>query len=430
MKKITLLFLCLFALFLSNEAYSQCTTFSGGGPYTDFNGTFGGAPCDDGTGCPFNEIDAFEAWADESYLMDNVILGNTYTFSICNGPGAGTWPVSFTITAPSGNIDASGTDGGSTCALTWTATEDGTYTIGISEDGIPCDTSTNTGTNNGYPAITCTDGSAPCTTFDCATYVLPLNENFDTALAFDTCYTIEDLDLDTLAWISQQDLDLDGDLVNETFATNASGDPLDLTNGGLKDDWLISPAFSLTGGEEYSVSSSYNVIQGAPDNASLEAFILDGPTATANVVATLFSNTGFIVQGEFATLETMAYQEADLFTPATSGDYYIGYRSFGPRGSGFILLFNTSMDSTLSVDEFEANSFSHSYNKDTNILTLDSAVLAFSNVEIYNILGQNVISRPLSKTKETINLSNLNDGVYIAKAFIDGQSKSIKFVKH
>ncbi|WP_178990056.1 T9SS type A sorting domain-containing protein [Winogradskyella schleiferi] len=158
MKKITLLIFTLFAFSFSNQVNAQCTDFSGGGPYTNFNSAFGGAPCDDGTGCPFNEISTFEAWADESYLMDNVVTGHTYTFSLCNGPGAGTWTPSFSIIAPSGAIDAFGLDAGSTCALTWTATEDGTYTIGISEAGIPCDTSTNTTTNNGFPAITCTDG--------------------------------------------------------------------------------------------------------------------------------------------------------------------------------------------------------------------------------------------------------------------------------
>ncbi|WP_456440760.1 T9SS type A sorting domain-containing protein [Psychroserpens sp.] len=428
MKKITLLFFTLLAVTFGNEAYSQCTAFSGGGPFTDFNGTFGGAPCDDGTGCPFNEIDTFEAWADESYLMDNVILGNTYTFSLCNGPGAGTWPVSLTITAPSGNIDAFGTDAGSTCALTWTATEDGTYTIGLSEDGIPCDTSTNTATNNGYPAITCTDGSAPCPTFDCATYGLPYNENFDTGLAFDTCFTTEDVDGDTLDWISQQDLDLDGDMTFETFATNASGDATDVTNGGLKDDWFFSPAFLLTGGVEYGLSTSYNVLQGTA-MGSLEAFILDGPSSTANVVATLFSNVGFTTQGDFATLETMAYLEADLFTPATSGDYYVAYRSFGARGSGFVLLFNSSMESTLSVDEFDANSFSYSYNKDTDLLRLESSNLPFDTIKMYSILGKEVISKELSNQNEVVDLSGLTDGVYLATVSINGSSKTIKILK-
>ena len=56
-------------------------------------------------------------------------------------------------------MDAYGLDSGSNCAITWTATENGTYFIVINEDGA-CGTSTNTATNNGYPAITCSIGSS------------------------------------------------------------------------------------------------------------------------------------------------------------------------------------------------------------------------------------------------------------------------------
>ncbi|MFK7781017.1 choice-of-anchor J domain-containing protein [Psychroserpens sp.] len=266
------------------------------------------------------------------------------------------------------------------------------------------------------------------TNFDCSTYGVPYNENFDNPTAFDSCFTLEDVDGDTLAWISQQDLDLDGDGTNETFATNASGDPADVTNGGNKDDWLFSPALALNGGEPYQLSTAYNVLQGTA-NASLEAFILDGPSATANVVATLFSNAGFTTQGDFATLETMAYQEMDMFTPATSGDYYIGYRSFGPRGGGFLLMFNSSLISTLSVDEFQSNNFNYTYNKNTDLLTIESSNLPFDSIEMFSILGQKVISRKLSAQNEAIDMSSLTDGVYLATVNINGSSKTIKILK-
>lgn len=264
------------------------------------------------------------------------------------------------------------------------------------------------------------------TLFDCASYGIPYSEDFDSPSGFTTCYTTEDVDGDTLSWISQQDLDLDGDMVNETFATNASGDD---TNPGDKNDWLFSPAISLTGGTEYELTSAYNVLQGTA-MGSLEAFILDAPSSTANVVATLFSNVNFATQGDFATLETMAYQEADVFTPASSGDYYIAYRSFGARGSGFVLLFNSSLDTTLGIDDFDSNNFSHSYNKNTQLLTIESANLPFDGIEVYSLLGQKVIDRRLSQTSEAIDMSQLTKGVYLATVSINGNSKTIKLIKH
>ncbi len=142
-----------------------CTDWLNPSPTTgwvDFNTTFGGAPCDPGTGCPFNELTAFEIWASEAYFVDDVAMGGTYVFSACNsaagvGMGGQAWSLEFTIIAPSGNVDAFGLDMGSVCELTWTATESGTYLIAVTEAGA-CGTTTNTATDNGFPAMTCVSG--------------------------------------------------------------------------------------------------------------------------------------------------------------------------------------------------------------------------------------------------------------------------------
>lgn len=125
--------------------------------WIDFNDEFGGAPCDDGSGCPFNEITAFEVFASEAYSIDNFVAGGEYTFSMCNGPGAGSWIPEFTIIAPSGAVDAYGAGDGDSCSITWTASEDGTYLIVINEAGA-CGGGDNTQVANGFPAITCTSG--------------------------------------------------------------------------------------------------------------------------------------------------------------------------------------------------------------------------------------------------------------------------------
>jgi len=171
----------IFGLFLAGTlvlantgASAQCTTWLSPttGGWSDFNTEFGGAPCDDGTGCPFNEIDVFEVYADEAYAMNNIQAGGSYTFSACNGVGGTAWPLSFTIIAPSGAVDAFGLDAGSSCALTWTASETGSYLIVVSEEGA-CGTSTNAATENGFPAITCNGVACPAPQPGCTTWVYP-----------------------------------------------------------------------------------------------------------------------------------------------------------------------------------------------------------------------------------------------------------------
>jgi len=145
-----------------NGGGSACTSWGQPSPttgWTNFNTVFGGAPCNDGTGCPFNQIITFEVWQGEAYAMNNVIAGGSYTFSMCNGPGAGSWTPDFTIIAPGGAVDAFGTGDGDGCSITWTASTSGAYLIVINQLGNCGFVGT---TNNGFPAITC-NGTPSCT---------------------------------------------------------------------------------------------------------------------------------------------------------------------------------------------------------------------------------------------------------------------------
>jgi len=131
-----------------------CTEFESG-PYVDFNNEFGGAPVSENGVCPVNQLTAFEAWASESYTVDNFSAGQEYTFSICEGPGAGSWDPELTVIDPDGNLVAIAQD----CEITWTAPVDGTYQIGIQEAGFCGDESTNQNTDNGFPTLTCTSAN-------------------------------------------------------------------------------------------------------------------------------------------------------------------------------------------------------------------------------------------------------------------------------
>lgn len=133
---------------LEVASYDYCHIFMNG-PYTDFNTMFpAGPPTTEGA---TNEITEFEAWASEAYTVNGFIQGNEYTFSICNGPGAGSWTPDFTVFAPNGDVVAYGSDADSPCSITWSATESGTYIIAINE-AENCGVAN--GIGNGFPAIT------------------------------------------------------------------------------------------------------------------------------------------------------------------------------------------------------------------------------------------------------------------------------------
>jgi hypothetical protein len=99
------------------------------------------------------------------------------------------------------------------------------------------------------------------------------------------------------------------------------------------------------------------------------------------------------------------------------------------EGFAYVDNFRTN-DEDLSVDEFSNNTFKHFYNKDTDVLTMTSSTLAFDNVELYNLLGQQVLNRSLSQTNEIVNMSSLEDGIYLAKVSIQGRIQTVKILKN
>ena len=91
---------------------------------------------------------------------------------------------------------------------------------------------------------------------------------------------------------------------------------------------------------------------------------------------------------------------------------------------------NTVAHTATGITDFDTTSFEHYYNIDSDVLTLKSSNRPIDNIEIFNILGQRALEKKLSETNETVNLSSLKDGIYIARVTIDNYIKTIKFLKH
>ena len=250
----------------------------------------------------------------------------------------------------------------------------------------------------------------------------PIMEDFDSGNQFVFCYTVEDTDGDGNAWI-QETLDLDITPPDETFATAS-------TSGTIQNNWLFSPPLTLVSGADYDFSFKFNGADAAnPANESLEVLLIDAASSSGNVLTTLYSDTGIVQTGAFADLETNATAPNINYTSTASGTYYLAFHIFSPANSGFLLLFDYSVDQTLGIGDLETNSFKHFYNENTDILTLKSATSSFSGIELFNILGQSVLNKILSRTEESLNLSSLNNGVYIGKVRIEDKFETFKILK-
>ena len=95
-----------------------------------------------------------------------------------------------------------------------------------------------------------------------------------------------------------------------------------------------------------------------------------------------------------------------------------------------VYLSNVSMikKNSLSVQDLVEFKFSLSPNPAKNILNL-SAQKAINNLELYNVLGKQVLSQKVEAKQANISVSHLSKGIYIAKVTIGNSTGSYKFIK-
>jgi hypothetical protein len=268
---------------------------------------------------------------------------------------------------------------------------------------------------------------------DCTNSVaFPYSEDFVDETVLD-CFEIEDADATSPTWSYNSGVnDLDGDGNDDSFMSIFPGSISETE----KDEWLFSPKVDMTAGNDYTISVLYNAFDlNTTADESFELIVVDAQSSTATFQDVIGTYSSITQSGAFGDtggndLISQAYTASQSFSPSTDGTYYVAIRATSTGSPNLFMVLNLSIDETLlSLDELDLNTFKHFYNKDTNNLTLESSGLAFDTIELFNILGQQVINKSLSQTTETINLSALKDGIYLAKVTIEGRTKTVKILK-
>ncbi|MGJ8547894.1 choice-of-anchor J domain-containing protein [Winogradskyella wichelsiae] len=192
--------------------------------------------------------------------------------------------------------------------------------------------------------------------------------------------------------------------------------------GNGNDDWLITPQIALaTSGN--NLSFRYKACDAAYSNEMFTVSVSTTDTDPGSF--TIISANPESVPSNDITWKEFTY---DLST-YDGQDVYIGINCISNDQFGF-MVDDFSVDTTLSVDQFDLDTFTHHYNKTLKTLTIESSSMVMTSIEIYSILGQSVITSPLYSTTESIDLSSLNDGVYLAKININNNFTTIKFIKN
>ena len=159
-------------------------------------------------------------------------------------------------------------------------------------------------------------------------------------------------------------------------------------------------------------------------NATADAFI---------EAATWEINTWYNVRAEITGSDVVYYlDDVEIAQSLLVNDYnFVSMRLVHDNWGGDAYIDNIRInDEELSIGEFSKDTVSHFYDQVSQTFNLESANSPISNVEIFSILGSNVISKSSSNTTETIDVSSLSTGVYLAKVSINGNTETIKFAKN
>lgn len=114
--------------------------------------------------------------------------------------------------------------------------------------------------------------------------------------------------------------------------------------------------------------------------------------------------------------------------PVTVGEtYYVRVSGYSSDDIGDFCL-DIKTNQTLSTSEFESNAFRVYPNPVKDMLNL-SYTQNITNVEVFNMLGQQVATKTVNATQGQVDMSNLATGTYLVKVTTDGQVKTLKVIK-
>lgn len=182
--------------------------------------------------------------------------------------------------------------------------------------------------------------------------------------------------------------------------------------------WFFTTGLDLTAGTSYDVTYSYgNNDTTYSENLKVACGTSVDPSAMTNILA---DHPGIAD----ATLHT----ETVTFTPTTSGVYYFGFNAYSDADQWELYVDDISISASLANATFAANKFSFYPNPVKDVLNI-GYTKSISQVNVYNIVGQEVAVKSINDSQSQIDMSNLSRGTYMVKVTSEGLTQTIKVLK-
>jgi len=213
--------------------------------------------------------------------------------------------------------------------------------------------------------------------------------------------------------------DTDGNPVTPVSIISRSwqGSPL------FPDNWIVSPAIDLTTASgDVQLSWKVEAAAAAWDNEKYSVYV-----ATSDDIADLEASAVTVTETYDDPDNLGTSYERTLDVSSLVGQtVYVAFRHHDVSDMDYLSIDDVTVAGSLAVGTNEFKGFN--YFVTNNELSL-SANTSMEKVALYNMLGQQVVSQKLNSNNETVSISGLQSGVYIATVSIDGVSKTFKIVK-
>ena len=225
---------------------------------------------------------------------------------------------------------------------------------------------------------------------------------------------------------------VDDDFGNDTAHENGKSAKINIY-GTSVDEYLITPKFDLSGGTYYLNADLALTIWNTSTSSSLDPddylalLVTQDDGATWTELARWDENSTLTPEGDPMDEITLSgYNDETYFA------FYAFSDTTGVDNDLFIDNFQitaTSLSDTAGVEDESLVTLNIYPNPAIDVLNISSQSI-INTVEIFNVLGQKVITMQVEDTSTEINVSNLNAGIYLIKYEINNSTSTKKFVKN
>lgn len=209
------------------------------------------------------------------------------------------------------------------------------------------------------------------------------------------------------------------------FAAN----PVSGTTFNATDDAVVTPSCAFNNTQNSDVW--YTVV--VPDSGSItiETQAADANSLGDTTIAAFSGSCGSLTEIGCDDDSGTGLLSLLSLTGLTAGDtIYVGVWKWGTTAPtiGVSEFKISAYDASLANHSIDNANFSYYPNPVKNVLTL-SYSKDISSVEVFNMIGQKVITNSVNATDAQIDMSNLSNGAYMVKVTSENEVKTVKVIK-